>query len=184
MSYDGLSKVISGGQTGADQAGLMAAFKVGLKTGGTAPADFYTEAGHNPLLELLGLTAEGDYRSRTIKNVKNSDGTLLLTSTVNSPGSTLTRNEALRQAKPFHQVDTSGMHSKMLAGESIHDLIKHFSAEVSFWLVSNKIKTVNVAGNREKHAKQGFITTRIVEAILLDVFNDLRRSELLRAGDF
>lgn len=184
MSYYGLSKVISGGQTGADQAGLMAAFKVGLKTGGTAPDDFYTEAGCNPLLELLGLTCGGDYRSRTVKNVKDSDGTLLLTATVNSPGSTLTRNEALRQAKPFYQVDTAGMHVLKMNGDSINELVKHHSAGIQGWIVANKITTLNVAGNREKHARQGFITTRVVEALLLDVFRDLRLSGLLQVGDF
>ena len=38
-------KIISGGQTGADKGGLIAAKKANIKTGGIAPKGFMTEAG-------------------------------------------------------------------------------------------------------------------------------------------
>lgn len=57
-----LKKVISGGQIGADRAGLEAAFKLGITTGGWAPMGFITYAGKDPelgskfnLKELSGM---------------------------------------------------------------------------------------------------------------------------------
>ncbi len=46
-----LREIISGGQTGADQAGLYVGKMLGLKTGGVAPPHFMTHEGPNP--ELL-----------------------------------------------------------------------------------------------------------------------------------
>jgi hypothetical protein len=178
--YFGLEKVISGGQTGADQAGLMAAFKCNVQTGGTAPSEYYTENGPNRLLELLGLKAEGDYRSRTIKNVKDSCGTVLITCTLDSPGSRLTRNEAIRQGKPFLPVDTAAMHELMLTAEDLHELnlaIKTASATIQSWILKHEIRVLNVAGNREK-SKDGK-TTQLVECILTDVIEALRASDLV-----
>ena len=188
MSYTGLRTVISGGQTGADQAGLMAAFRLGVLTGGTAPSNWYTENGPNPLLELLGLKAEGDYRQRTIKNVKDSDGTVLFTSTPNSPGSVLTRNEATRQAKQFLQVNLNPALNAMELAEatitgSFREHVLRESADVQHWIVSNKISTLNVAGNREKYTDLRM--TRIVDAIMTDALNALDMSDLLiRDTDF
>ena len=49
-------KVISGGQTGADQAGLIAAEKAGITTGGWMPKGFRTLDGPNPgLAARFGL---------------------------------------------------------------------------------------------------------------------------------
>ena len=45
--------IISGGQTGADMAGLMAAKKVGFNTGGFAPKGFKTELSSNLMLNLI-----------------------------------------------------------------------------------------------------------------------------------
>ena len=74
-----LSKVISGGQTGADLAALVAAQAVGLETGGTAPERYMTENGESPQLgRAYGLVAEGTYSSRTKKNVDDADATLVL----------------------------------------------------------------------------------------------------------
>lgn len=51
-----LEKVISGGQTGADQAGLKAAKKCGIPTGGFIPPRFVTSNGPSPWLgEEYGL---------------------------------------------------------------------------------------------------------------------------------
>lgn len=42
-----LRKVISGGQTGADRAGLEVAHKLGLETGGWAPSGYVTSLGRD-----------------------------------------------------------------------------------------------------------------------------------------
>ena len=186
MTYQ-LKKVISGGQTGADQAGLIAAHKMGITTGGTAPSNFYTEGGANALLELLGLTAEGDYRQRTVKNVKDSDGTVLITITPNSPGSILTRNEAKRQNKPFFEIDLNPVMEILLKGEAtpgalsaaIHDAAE----ELPIWMADHNVATLNVAGNREKH--KDLSSTKAVVLILTTAFKHLDMCNMIaRDSDF
>jgi hypothetical protein len=49
-----LTKVISGGQTGADQAGWRAARAFGIPTGGWMPLEFRTERGPCPELAAFG----------------------------------------------------------------------------------------------------------------------------------
>lgn len=49
-------QIISGGQTGADQAGLAAAKELGLETGGWLPKGCITDEGRRPdLLALYGM---------------------------------------------------------------------------------------------------------------------------------
>ena len=48
-----LDRIISGGQTGADQAGWRAARACGIPTGGAMPKGFLTEDGPRP--EFAGL---------------------------------------------------------------------------------------------------------------------------------
>ena len=73
-----LHKVISGGQTGSDQAGLIAAARFGIATGGWMPRGFETADGPNPrLAERFGLREHtGGYVERTSTNVRDSDGTI------------------------------------------------------------------------------------------------------------
>jgi len=76
-------KVISGGQTGADFAGLMAAKNCGIPTGGTAPKGYRIcnpdgSDGENPDLKQFGLIEHEslEYKPRAIKNVQDSDETI------------------------------------------------------------------------------------------------------------
>lgn len=51
-----LTKIISGGQTGADEGGLEGARLLGIPTGGTAPKGYRTENGPNlTLRDTYGL---------------------------------------------------------------------------------------------------------------------------------
>lgn len=51
-----LDRVISGGQSGVDQAALRAARAAGIPTGGSMPRGFLTEDGPRPdFAELYGL---------------------------------------------------------------------------------------------------------------------------------
>ncbi|MGH9425849.1 MAG: YpsA SLOG family protein [Terriglobia bacterium] len=69
--------IISGGQTGADQAGLRAARAVGFRTGGYAPVGWFTEDGPQPaLLQGFGLVEcdRPGYAARTFANVEAATG--------------------------------------------------------------------------------------------------------------
>jgi hypothetical protein len=89
-----LVKVISGGQTGVDQAGWRAAKACGIPTGGYIPKGFLTEEGFRPeFVERYGAveTETTGYQDRTRYNVLEADGTVWFGSQ-DSPGFKLTRS--------------------------------------------------------------------------------------------
>lgn len=126
-----LEAVHSGGQTGADQAGLRAAKFLGLKTGGFITADCMTERGPNPgLVTEFGLTPlpTMSYRSRTYKNVLTTDGTVLFGNS--------------REGGTFYTMELCVAHQKPYIANPT-------PTQLRAWITSNRIVTLNVAGNRE-----------------------------------
>ncbi|MDR3711517.1 MAG: putative molybdenum carrier protein [Puia sp.] len=123
-------KIITGGQTGIDRYALEIARDLGFETGGTAARNFMTEIGPDPSLALLGLIENDslDYPVRTLKNVLDADGTLLL-GNVSSSGSSLTRRLCRDHGKPI----------------LINPGIPQFLVFIRFY----RIETLHVAGNRE-----------------------------------
>lgn len=154
LAWGGLHKVISGGQTGADQGGLMAAWRHGIETGGQAPLSYKTQDSYNPLLEVLGLTQAGDYSSRTRKNIDEADGTVIIAHHLGSAGTVLTRKETKLAEKPLLEIHIIDMVQMAIGGnrsdsEAVFgEVLKHSSA-LCDWIVSNQIQVLNVAGNRE-----------------------------------
>ena len=137
-----LKKILSGGQTGADQGGLFAARELGVPTGGVAPQDWLTEDGpQQELLSGFGLKecAEPGYSPRTRANVLNSDGTLLV-GQYQRGGSALTHQIAEHAGKPIF----------LLAFASRPDSSR--VEEFRFWLLRHKVHVLNVAGNRESQS--------------------------------
>lgn len=128
-----IHKIISGGQTGADQGGLAGAKQVGITTGGTAPKGYRTDEGNNPglLRDIYGLKESGSwgYPPRTALNVKQSDGTVWF-GNVTSPGGKLTKRLCEDNHKPFLENPTA--------------------AGLLAWAEANGIRVLNVAGNRER----------------------------------
>ena len=130
-----ITKIISGGQTGADRAGLDAAKESGIVTGGRCPKGFRTETGADQSLKQYGLTetASSDYSERTKLNVLDSDGTVIFADVSNgkitSRGSLLTFKTARENDKPC--------------------VVNPTGAELLKWIKSNSISVLNVAGNRE-----------------------------------
>ena len=136
-----LARIISGGQTGADQGGLLAGRELGIPTGGTAPKDWRTETGpEEALLRSFGLVecAEPGYDARTRQNVVDADGTLLLGNYATG-GSALTMQVVRELGKPVFHVPFP------VQGATADSLI----AEFREWLDLHRIRILNVAGNRE-----------------------------------
>jgi len=131
-----LKKIISGGQTGADQGGLEAAETLGLETGGKVPNGFKTENGPAPELgKLFGLEelASHEYPPRTRYNVVDSDGTIIFGRT-SETGSRMTRRMCKESNKPclvIEEFDKDGL-------RYIRSFIERY-----------EIETLNIAGNRE-----------------------------------
>jgi hypothetical protein len=160
-----LTKVISGGQTGADRGALEAAKKSNIETGGWAPKGFRTENGPDPSLgELYGLKEHesDDYRLRTLQNILDSDATIIFGTVMNSPGTRLTRR---------HLKDLKKLNLEIEFGKP-----RMTSKEVADWILSNKIQTLNVAGNRESVSPK---VQAFTELFLLDVVMYVRIEEML-----
>lgn len=131
MKNHGLIKIISGGQTGADQAGLRAAKKLDIPTGGWIPKGFRTEDGDKPSLGLhysLVETKDRDYKKRTMLNINMADGTIIFSERP-SRGSTLTEDVCYKMRKPYH--------------------INPGVDEIRMFINEHEIQVLNIAGNRE-----------------------------------
>lgn len=176
FEYNGLYKIISGGQTGADIAGLKAAVLFGVDTGGTAPKDFKIQGGFNPSLADFGLMPKGTYVERTRQNVSDSDGTVIFGVDLNSPGSVLTARSVLNAKKPLC---TLNIHDFLIMSHSdIVDTSKEFAVSLQDFIVSNKIRVLNVAGNRELR-NTGNIIEGITERIVVNALGLLHIDGLL-----
>ena len=137
-----VSKVISGGQTGADLGGLKAAKKLGLNTGGVAPKGFKTELGFNLELQTVYALKESpseNYGIRTVVNIRSSDATLIFSSNAKSAGTKLTIQHCEKLYKPYIIIDP-----KL---ENAPELTKVFLEKQYVRFRKNLI--LNVAGNRE-----------------------------------
>ena len=72
-----LRKIISGGQTGADRAGLDFAIEKGLGHGGYVPRGRKAEDGRiDDRCNLVELSTSS-YPARTRRNIEESDGTVI-----------------------------------------------------------------------------------------------------------
>ena len=100
-----IDRVISGGQTGVDRAALDVAVELGLIGGGWCPAGRLAEDGTIPEHYPLTETPTPEYEERTEWNVRDSDGTLILTIGEPSGGTAHTIECALAQAKPYFVLD-------------------------------------------------------------------------------
>ena len=140
-----LRKIISGGQTGADRAGLDFAIETGLEHGGYVPGGRKAEDGRiNARYNLVELSTSS-YPARTRRNIEESDGTVIFSlERLLSGGTKLTWEHANRLSKPvLHIYDTRK--EQIFKQDSLQREIQ----ALTDFLCSNKIEILNVAGPRE-----------------------------------
>ena len=139
-------KIISGGQTGADQGGLDGAKHIGIPTGGMVPKGCRTDAGPNyRLIADYGVTEHHDWRypPRTKANVLEADGTVWV-GNVGSPGYYCTRGADVALPVRKHWIENP-------TPEALRE-----------WVITHRIRTLNVAGNRESKNPGVFEKARIL----------------------
>jgi hypothetical protein len=170
-------RCISGAQTGADTGGLMAAYDLFIETGGTMPKDFITENGPatKNFIDKYKLVegSDRDYKTRTRKNVLDSDATLLFGDL--SGGTKLTMSYCMFNKRPcchivsFREIpkaqrflaDIGNLRHPILANEGKERIIKQDGL------------ILNIAGNRE--SKNEGIAQTVYDFVkeLLEKFNRL-----------
>lgn len=165
--FRGLSKVISGGQTGADRGGIDAAAELGVQTGGTAPLGYRTSRGNDLTLKDLGLDEDLSfaYPPRTKKNVQNSDGTVIIGSQMDSAGSRLTHSLTVDHNKPCKQIG--------LPEDYTNEELLEEAKKLATWIRKKHISVLNVAGNRDAYASylHYHMTFKLIQAMLLDLYS-------------
>jgi len=127
-------KIVSGGQTGVDRAALDVALELGLPCGGWCPQGRKTEDGALNLRYPLIEAPSKDYEQRTKWNVRDSDGTLVLTSGPPTEGTAFTIEAAEKLRKPCLVLDLNNWPSE---------------STVKVWAKDHAVRVLNVAGPRE-----------------------------------
>lgn len=137
-------EVVSGGQTGVDQAGLKIAKEMGHTIGGWCPKGGLDENGFC-VLEVYPEMQEASTSNpdeRTKLNIEHSDGTLIIVPNMPLPdkikdGTRLTIEYAEEQRKPTLIISIS---QKDVAID-----------QILAWIEKNDIKRLNIAGPRESN---------------------------------
>jgi len=132
--------IISGGQTGADRAGLDVAIARGIPHAGWCPKGRKSEDGPLPGCYQLTETRNASYLVRTERNVADSDATVLFTPGALTGGSKRTAEFAKIHGRPLLHI----------AVEKASD---DFSVDrIVAFLSVYPITRLNVAGSRESKA--------------------------------
>lgn len=129
-----MRKIVSGGQTGVDRAALDVALELGLHCGGWCPKGRLAEDGAIPSRYPLKETPTARYEQRTEWNVRDSDGTLILSRGPLGGGSAFTLRVAEAMNRPRMVVD--------LAQEPDPEPVR-------LWIAVHAVRILNVAGPRE-----------------------------------
>lgn len=174
-----LTKVISGGQTGADMAGLCAAKRAGLETGGTAAPP--SSAQRVAVLQSYGLTIQmvpynikASYINRSQRNVDDSNATVAFR-TKASAGTDKTIGYCIigkwtNASAPPAGVsfwEPASVHKPVLV---IIEMNQKSKAALLSFLADHRVQTLNVAGHRSEGEWQA-----AVEKFLVDAFESIKK---------
>lgn len=158
-----IEKVVSGGQIGADIAGLKAARVWGIQTGGFMPRGFRTLQGRQPdYSSRYGLkqTATGEYPERTFLNVQVSDGTVRFAVNFDTRGERCTLKAITKFSKPYFDVQI-----RFDEWWPQHWCAYPPPGELAKWIETAGVKVLNVSGNAKLDIEP------IVEEYLKEVFS-------------
>lgn len=129
--------ITSGGQTGVDRAALDAALQVGLPVDGWCPRGRLAEDGPLPGHYPLRETPSASYAQRTEWNVRDSDGTLILSYGRLLGGTALTLRLADQLGRPSLRINLAEPAQRHGAAQRIMS-----------WVEEHSLRRLNIAGPR------------------------------------
>jgi len=130
-------KIVSGGQTGVDRAALDWAIAHGVRHGGWCPKGRRAEDGIIPRRYRLKQTRSPAYNVRTRWNVRESDGTLIVSANHLIVGGTkLAAEFAESLKKPL-------LHLAMTTGA------RRAARQLDRFITQHRIHVLNIAGPRD-----------------------------------
>jgi hypothetical protein len=147
-------RIVSGGQTGADRAALDAATQAGVECGGWCPAGRIAEDGVIPQrYPVTEVANSGGYDERTIRNVLDSDATVILSFGPPEGGSETTRSNAISAGRPLLIIDAR------------HTSPRRAAEQIAEFAQAHGVRSLNVAGPRE--SEQPLIGPYVHDAIAM-----------------
>jgi hypothetical protein len=148
-------KIISGGQTGVDRAALDVALEHGIECGGWCPAGRLDEFGKIPDRYPLKELEQGSFAERTLQNVKDADGTLIIYFDQLRGGTEFTVECCRQDRRPNALIDAAKMSVEQAAASLIGFVREH------------AIEILNVAGPRQSEWPEGYhYAFRVLEIFL------------------
>ena len=139
-----LKKVVSGGQTGVDRGALMAALSLNFDCGGWCPPGRLAEGGVIPPEFPMTEMATGHYAERTLRNVLDSDATVVLYFGTMEGGTKQTQRLCAKHAKPHLPIDAA-----CTGDDAATEAIRVF-------VLSHSVQVLNVAGPRQSKEPRAF----------------------------
>jgi hypothetical protein len=137
-------KIISGGQTGVDRAALDVALEHGIECGGSCPAGRLDEFGTIPDQYPVQELEAGGFSDRTLQNVKDSHGTVIIYPGRLVDGTEQTVRFCVELQRPHKLIDAS-----KVSAQDAAELIAAFVRKP-------KVDILNVAGPRQSEWPQGY----------------------------
>ena len=141
-----------------DRAALDVALKHGIESGGWCPTGRLDEFGRIPERYPVKELESGGFTERTLQNVKDSDGTVIVYPGKLSGGTEQTVRFCVEQQRPLKLIDSSNVSTEK-AAQLIADFVR-----------ANTIDVLNVAGPRQSEWAKGYdYTTSMLEAFVSSI---------------
>ena len=156
--------VISGGQTGVDRAALDAALETRTAIDGWCPQGRVTEEGRLPERYTLKETPSSRYPERTEWNVRDADGTLILTYGRLLGGTALTAKFVVRHRKPSMRINLADPAERRQA-----------ASRILRWMRESEITRLNIAGPRASTSPEAYSHTKRIVSRLIQIWNEATR---------
>ncbi|GAG77482.1 unnamed protein product, partial [marine sediment metagenome] len=170
-------KIISGGQTGADQAALDAAIRLEFPYGGWISKGRRTEDGILPYTYELKALKSAGHPNHTERNIMDADGILIISHGKLIGGSVQPRKLAKKYNRQFLHINLDETPAFIAA------------SKINNWIIEYDIEILNVTGSRAskdptiyqdtKYIIEGVILLGLVHARSSSMITDYSKEEYL-----